>query len=342
VPPISDAQLAPEVGAFLARALEKRRQDRYQSAAEMIAALDATAEAQKAFAVHTLADSAPIKGAPAQRQPRTLPLDLSSRPPAADVASSPIAESRPWRRSVLLGAAVAVGALAVLFAVTRGGGPHGPLPIRPSLLPVLPLVVPARKLLGAGDPAGAAALLEPAVAGPLAGEPSAWLALGEARAKLGKDGDALAAFERAVALGGSDDPALRAFIEDAVKSRPRLALQALELLPHMGRAGAELLADQASRGKAAPVRARARELAATGGIPDVDLVSSFSLDLDHGASCKDRKEAVARLRGLRDKRAIPALRRARGRRGGFLHLEDVNGCLDRDAAEAVDFLSALP
>ncbi len=55
-----------------------------------------------------------------------------------------------------------------------------------------------------------------------------------------------------------------------------------------------------------------------------------------GKTCADRLAAVSTLRKLGDKRAIPALRKARFRmRGGLLGVgdENTNGCL-RDAAEA--------
>jgi len=91
------------------------------------------------------------------------------------------------------------------------------------------------------------------------------------------------------------------------------------------------------------VRMRAREMAEERGLTaDVDWVGSYSLDLLQGTSCKDRREAIPKLRALRDKKAIAALKKARDRRGGFLNLSDVNDCLDRDAQEAIDFLQALP
>ena len=96
---------------------------------------------------------------------------------------------------------------------------------------------------------------------------------------------------------------------------------------------------QASRGKTGPQRARARALATELGLGrQVDLLTSFTLDLTQGGSCRDRRDAVLALRKLGDPRAIPALRRARGRSGGFLGLQAVNGCLRTDADEAIAFL----
>jgi hypothetical protein len=138
-------------------------------------------------------------------------------------------------------------------------------------------------------------------------EAAGWKAAGDAFAAAGRDADAVGAYSRS--------------------------------LP----AGADFIVEQASRGKSREARARAREAAAGGGLGDrVDLVNSFSLDLVDGKTCRDRREAVPRLRALHDKRAVPALRRARERSGGFLGLARVNACLERDAAEAIEFLQALP
>jgi serine/threonine-protein kinase len=298
-PRLDDARHAPALRELLGRALEKRPQDRFQSAQEMLRALDAAAGDR-------------------------------SHPPAAPPAHHA-------RGVAVVLAALALG-LAVLGYAVLTPGRRGPAP-------TLPIVAPARQLLASGDPAGALALLEPAVSGPLARDPDAWLALGSARDKLGRGDDALEAYQRALALADSTDPDLRTFCETELGPKPRRArrgLACLELLPHMGAPGLRLLGEQASRQKAAPLRARARDLAAGAGAPDVDLVASFTLDLEQGATCEERKEAVTHLRALRDKRALAALRKARGRRGGFLGLDTVNACLDREAAEAIDFLNALP
>jgi len=351
-PPVDAARLVPEVSALLERALAKRRDDRFASAAEMIAALDVAAAAQEAFvAAGAPAGEAVLPIAPEDHLPAKPPPAIEDLASAHTLPLAPITEpvsrrmaayipQTPASRIALLGGGIVVAVL-VLVAATRGG--HDPPPhALPLAAPSLPLLLPAQKLLAQGDPAGAAALLEPAVAGPLARDQAAWLALGRARDLQNRDDAALAAFEKALALGSSTDAGLVTFVGDALRGRPKLAAAALELTPKMGTPGAKLLAEEASHGKANALRARARELAAAEGVADVDLVASFGLDLEHGSTCKERKEAVARLRALRDKRAIPVLRKAKGRRGGFLNLEDVNNCLDRDVVEAIDFLSALP
>lgn len=67
-------------------------------------------------------------------------------------------------------------------------------------------------------------------------------------------------------------------------------------------------------------------------------------ELQSGTSCSERKKAVARLRSLKDKRAIPPLDKARYRmRGGIAGLgaKNSNGCLRSDAEDAIRYLRGL-
>lgn len=68
-------------------------------------------------------------------------------------------------------------------------------------------------------------------------------------------------------------------------------------------------------------------------------------ELEKGATCEERKAAVAKLRVLGDKRAIPLLKRARYRmRGGVAGIGDsnTNACLKADAEAAMAALTARP
>jgi serine/threonine protein kinase len=69
------------------------------------------------------------------------------------------------------------------------------------------------------------------------------------------------------------------------------------------------------------------------------------LDLEKGKTCEERRAAVARLRELRDPRAIPVLKKARYRmRGGVVGIGDsnTNKCLKADAEAAMTALGAPP
>jgi hypothetical protein len=144
---------------------------------------------------------------------------------------------------------------------------------------------------------------------PVEGQGRVHLALAQLHAASGAAGQAFDEYERAVAVWPplAGDAQLRADV---------LAL--------------------AGRARDLAVRGRAREAADTWGFGDrVDHLESFSLDLAQARTCADRRAAVPRLRALKDKRAIAALKKARS-------AGDSNKCLDRDAREAIEFLEALP
>lgn len=103
------------------------------------------------------------------------------------------------------------------------------------------------------------------------------------------------------------------------------------------------------------VRRRSRkELLGIGAVVAAVLVVIFAVfgtgrleayihDLREGDTCEERREAVADLRALGDKRAIPALRGARrARPAGLLKRRpNSNDCLRADAAEAIRYLESL-
>ncbi len=305
-PPIElpEGELAPEVRALVQRALEKHRERRFEGAHEMLAALEVAAEAQAAL-----------------EQARSAAI---ASPPIGTVASpapAPVGPGRPGRRGrrgrmVIAGVVAAVVVLGGLVLATR----DAPRARQAGTIEAPPAHVPLAPVEAAG-----------------------WRAAGVAHAAAGRDGAAVLAWREALRLApGTIDEATRAALV-AMLGRRSGALAAVELLPAAGEPGRVLLVEQASRGRLAAARARARELASAAGVAgEVDLLASFTLDLTGGASCKERREAIPRLRALGDKAAIPALRRARGRTGGFLNLRAVNACLEKDAAEAIEFLQALP
>jgi hypothetical protein len=198
------------------------------------------------------------------------------------------------------------------------------------------LVVIAATLWPAPPPARPRVLVPPERVAEV--EAAGWRAAGFAFAAAGRDDAAVAAHREALRRAPVADPLVLRWATDALA---RKHAGAVELLPLLGAEGRGLLVEQVARGRTPPIRARARELAAAAGL-EVDLVSSFTLDLQQGATCRERRDAIPRLRALGDKRAIPPLKRARHRSGGFLGLSQVNACLEREAAEAIEFLQALP
>jgi hypothetical protein len=76
----------------------------------------------------------------------------------------------------------------------------------------------------------------------------------------------------------------------------------------------------------------------------IDRLQSFTLDLEQGQSCKERRAAVARLRALGDKRAIEALQKAKRRvrkQGLGRRTQNTNACLIKQAEEAIQYLQGL-
>ena len=353
-----DRVFTPALEALVARALEKRREQRFASAEEMIAAVD------KALA--SLDEPAP---APAPVPLATLTPVVA--PPRARAAAPSLLGHPPrpnLTRLLVIGLPLLTLIVVVIVAIASGGDGDGKgatgkgrkggkdgkgkpglgLAIPPPLPAKTPRAERAEKLLVAGDAEGAVAQLEAELAAE-GGARDAWghLVLGHARARLDKDVEALAAYERALALAPAlaDDEVMRKNVLAMVDKKDKTAaLAAFELAADkLGAAARARIAKVASTGKVKEVRRRAYAIAERDGfLGKVDRLASFTLDLQQGRTCADRRAAIPRIRALKDKAAIPALKKAANRSGGFLGLEDVNGCLERDANEAVEYLEGLP
>jgi HEAT repeat protein len=76
---------------------------------------------------------------------------------------------------------------------------------------------------------------------------------------------------------------------------------------------------------------------------EVNWLQSYLYDLEQRDLCTQRKDAVAKLRALGDKRAVPALEQALFRKGkvGKWKGKNVNECLVDDARAAITYLSGV-
>jgi tRNA A-37 threonylcarbamoyl transferase component Bud32 len=109
----------------------------------------------------------------------------------------------------------------------------------------------------------------------------------------------------------------------------------------LGEAGLKLLSTLASTHRKRRVRAAARKrLEARGAAGRIDEVAALSKDLLQTGSCKKKRSIVKRLQALGDVRALPALRRARRAKGGFLGWSKINRCIYRQLKEAIEALEA--
>jgi serine/threonine-protein kinase len=299
----------PEVlEGLVRRGLAKSPDDRYTTADVYLAALD---------------DCAAVIGAAAP--------SLSARPPTREtLPQAPPSRARVFARRALrsrrawaiVAALVVVGAGS--FASYRALQPN--------------YAAHARTLLSAGRPQEAAEYLQERLKD-IADDAKAQLELGHAYAAVRRYDEALVAYERVRSLDRSlvDDRAMRTnlmlMLDD---ERNETATGAARFL-------IQLLDDNGARARVVELAARAttpahretmRQLAESLGLsPRVDLETSYRLDLEQGATCAERQQAVAELRALRDASATAALQKARTRKN--------NGCLREDAADAIRYLDSL-
>ncbi|MDH3199466.1 MAG: serine/threonine protein kinase [Myxococcales bacterium] len=184
-------------------------------------------------------------------------------------------------------------------------------------------------------------------------EPYAVMSLGHAQANKELSMQALIAYEKALSLDPelANNKRMRANVERMLdkKSPPDVVDAALDFLGMLvSTAGDQTAADQlidfASSSKEPRRRHKAVKVAEEVGLSDrIDRLDSYTLDLQQGETCPDRKEAVANLRALGSKKAIPALRKARNRPRGGLGRKRVNtnACLRGSANEAIQYLQRL-
>jgi hypothetical protein len=258
--------------------------------------------------------------------------ELESPPPRVATGPAPtVARLAPSlrRHRVVAGALLALVALAIIIiGSVRSGDGEVPAPAR--------LMAPLAPAPPEVDPFTAE-------------DARAELDLAHERIDAHFPLEALEAYRRALALDPrlARDQILKKNVEALALGRdPSLALMAVRVLGDAdGDWARDRLVELASRDKRNAIRRRARALAEKRGAGDrVDRLGSYVLDLLHGKSCEERAEAVPVLRDLGDKRAIPALQRARSRRaGGFLGIgaRRINGCMRVALDEAIAHLEEL-
>jgi len=185
-------------------------------------------------------------------------------------------------------------------------------------------------------------------------EPYAQMVLGHAQASAQRSVLALGAYARAISLEPklAKDKLMRTNLGLILdKNAPGVVDTAIDFLGTLVSVAddwtaADQLVDMASSSKVPRRRHKAISVADAVGLGDqVDRLGSYLLDLQQGATCPDRKEAVANLRALGDKKAIPALRKARKRirtEGGVIKRKvNTNACLRPAAAEAIRYLNRV-
>ena len=305
----------PEVEYLVGTALAKKPEERFRSAADMIAAVDAAAESLGA-----------ITGA--TQRPRVWPTE--ENPVVKRAPTELVARRDRWQRLrglppkylyAFAGGLAVVILVATLVALS--GRSESDAAPRTS-----ELAAQANALLAAGDPKSAADLIERADARQRDG--SAHLALGHARFALDRKLDALASYEQALRALPSlaTDKELRKNLAASLDTKDSLAaVLALDLLASLP--DRDAVASYAATGKLADGRRRARMIAERDGFADkIDRVESWSLDLQQTASCDERKLLIEKLAATNDKRALATLKRLKVK------------CVERETADAIARLEA--
>ncbi len=196
----------------------------------------------------------------------------------------------------------------------------------------------ARALDAAGHPQEAAAYLQERLK-EIADDAPAQLELGHAYAAFRRYDEALVAYERVRSLDRSlaGDRTMRTNLmlmldderNETASGAARFLIQFLDDEGARAR-----VVELASHARAPAHRGTMRDLAESLGLGDrVDLLTSYRLDLEQGATCAERQRAVAKLRALRDPAASAALRKAEARKA--------NACLRDDATDAIRYLDSL-
>lgn len=377
-----DVPVPPAVEALVRKGLEKDRDARWQSANEMIAAIDdllargssvnaalaptGIAPAPATRVVHAPAPSAVHAPAPSAPAPTTSARRLSSR-----------------HRGILAIAALVMSIFVIALvanvtdssadekqAVAAAGSPADkeaamPEP-EPEAVVIEPAVVPepaappdperaralaeAASLIERGHSRGAVAVLKKKLGADLANDAEAQIVLGHAQMARRWRREGLRHYRRAIELDLEAAQSSELLRDDVVSllsaRRERLRLAALEIMAKLGADDIREHVIAAALDTSNAVRHRARAIAAENGYADqIDTLGTYLLDLRYNRSCDERAKAVPILRDLGDKRAIPALERALHRRsGGFLGIGDhrANRCMEAALQEAIVHLRAQP
>lgn len=336
-----DLDVPEAVEAVIRHGLEKKPRNRIGSAAEYIGRIDEILREES-------------RGQSGLRAIPSIVVE-GFRDTLTSSASGEGGRKRPVKRVVAAALLVIALISMTAFALGRTGPdylPEGPLlPIGPTAYG--PEAETAAAMLSQGRPQAAVTYLM-GHRQEVREAPYAQMVLGHAQASSQRSVLALAAYSKAVELEPklANDKLMRtnvALILD--KNAPGVVDDAIELLGLLASVGddaaaADQLIDLASSSKDSRRRHKAMAVAEEAGLGDqVDRLGSYLLDLERGEDCAARKQAVAKLRTLGDKKAIPALRSARKRirtEGGLIKRRvNTNACLRTAAAEAVRYLKSL-
>jgi tRNA A-37 threonylcarbamoyl transferase component Bud32/tetratricopeptide (TPR) repeat protein len=304
--PAADPVTLDKLRKIVTRSMAKHKLERFQTATELRDALAACWDPAQPPVTHSRAP----RGVSTPRGGVAAPVES----PAPDAP----------RRSVPLAAALALAAVVAVGAMILWGS-EGDVS-EPTMLER------AERALATGDLPAARAILGQ-LAAKDADAPRTNLLVGHLDFAQGDLDSAVTAYKKALEKDGdvASDPVLAANAKKILEKNQKAGgtlITALAL--HATSGGAPLLAELAESAPVQRMRSHAfQALERLGETHRLELFEYLSGELDRvrAESCKTRKWYIDRLVALDDPRALPILKRERGRRGGLFNLEDVNGCM---------------
>ncbi|MCK6551438.1 protein kinase [Myxococcota bacterium] len=324
-PPLEVPGAAPEIleklREIVRKSMAKHKLERFQTATELREALAACWDPA----------SPPVSFS---RVPRavSMPRPVTPQAPGASTTPTPATEGArrvPLFAALGLAAVVAIGAMILWGSEGSVSEPT--------------MIERAERALATGDLPAARAILGQ-LAAKNADDPRTNLLVGHLDYAQGELDAAVIAYKKALEKDGdvAADPVLAANTKKIIEKNQKAGgtlVTALAL--HATSGGAALLADVAENAPVQRMRSHAfQALERLGETHRLDLFTYLSGELEkvRAESCKTRKWYIDRLAALDDPRALPVLKRERGRRGGLFNLEDVNGCM---ADELKSYISKL-
>jgi serine/threonine-protein kinase len=325
-----ELDLPAALESVVMHALEKDRTHRYPTATAFREALDQVQAASLRLAV------------------ARLPQVLARGTEAARRAYSRLPwKARRWARPAALGALVVALATLPLLCTRSGPAPTAPPPAPKPVEPALQL--PIRQIneaMAKGRLSEARMLLMQQISEHPGNGRMRYL-LGTLEFAERNPGAGLDAYGEALSLdpGLRGDAALLVNVRNLLNDK-RYAGDALDLIiRRIGKPAGDVLAEVATEDRRPEFRKAARSACTTLGCGKrVDLVRSYTLDLQQGKSCDERREAVVGLGATKDPRAIEPLKKARRSSGGMLGglLRGSNHCIRKELDAALEALGVPP